>query len=366
MTNLKFAMVMIMAAAALAVVGCTAFGPAPDSDPATCTGTADDLVACTVDFCPATGGVYQHVTRDEACPGQMCSSTGCVARNPVCPASCDDRIACTVDSCVSGACQNVANDDACPGAVCRASAADGASGCYTAPVVECSSASDCVDSAAPACTFAECIRHVCTRFVDDTECSASQHCSATAGCVDDTITPPPVPGARFCATGDLVGERVRILIAGMSGIHTFADRNLVPSNTGVALFTYYGTQFTYAPGTMPEFVVDGGTLNVHPYEGGALTFDSRMANLQSVSSATHDVKGEERGIVVEVLRGGSWVRLPEGFAYFGMDTDVHRHWGASPDPLIPGTDVRVGRLLVTLECEHQYQVYDNGSYRAAR
>lgn len=361
MTNLKF--VMFMAAAALAVSGCTAFGPAPDSDPTTCTGTADDLIACTVDVC-STSGAYQHIPYDAACAvGQMCSATaGCIARDPICPASCDDGVACTVDSCASGACRHVANDDACSGdAVCRASAADGASGCYTAPVASC--ASGCDDSVA--CTIDSCTGGVCLHFADVTECAAGQTCHATRGC-ESTVTPPPVPAARFCATGGLVGELVRISIAGMSGIHTFADRNLVPSATGVALWTYYGSQYTFGPGEVVELAVDGGTLNVHPYEGGSLTFDSRMANLQSISSATNDVTGEERGIVIEVLRSGSWVRLPEGFAYFGMDTDVSRRWGASPDPLIPSTASRVGRLLVTLECEHQYEVYDNGSYRAAR
>lgn len=359
-TNNLF-LVLMAAAACAAINGCTAFGPAPRGTDPMCTGTMDDGVSCTVAVCD--GDAWRQVREDGLCDAdEICDlDDGCVPRGGT--PDCDDDIACTADSYNGTACVNARLDARCPdGDTCRASAADGASGCYTPPTMEeCDSAADCNDGVS--CTANRCNSDgECVYVPDESLCDADQTCTAS-GCVDDTDPPPT--GDRFCATGGLVGERVRISFTGMHGIRTFAGRTLTASTAGVALWTYYGTQYTYAPGTMPELAVDGGTLNVHPYEGGALTFDSHMADLQSISSATNDVTCEERGIVVEVLRAGSWVRLPEGFCYFGMDTDVSRRWGESPDPLIP-TGSRVGRALVTLECEHQGEVYDNGHYRDAR
>lgn len=176
---------------------------------------------------------------------------------------------------------------------------------------------------------------------------------------------PPAPETRFCGDGALIGDRIRLVLTDMTGLRTFAGVDLHASNAGTVLWTFYGTQYTYAPGSTVELASDGGTLNVHFYEGGALTFDSHMADLQHVSSATSDVKGESRGIHLQALRSGSWVDVPEGFLYFGPDTDARRRWGASGDPLIPTGDP-VGRLQVEDECEHQFQVYESSAYRAAR
>jgi hypothetical protein len=361
MNSTKFATMMVfLAAAALAVNGCTAFGPAPIDTPAMCTGTEDDHVACTVDVCPASG-VYDHITRDADCAaGQMCSATaGCIARDPVCPASCDDRIACTVDSCASGACRHVANADACPGAVCRASAADGASGCYAPPVVGCSSASDCEDHVA--CTVDACVAGVCRHIADVTECAAGETCDATDGCVGGTPVPTPT---RFCADGALIGEQVRMRFTEMSGIRTFAGGTF-SGDMGVMLYSSVGAPHPTFGRVVEESITAGGTLNVHPFEGNSLTFDSRMANLQAVSTSSDDVTCEARGIALQVYRSGSWVDLPEGFCYFGWDTQPGVTWGASPDPLIP-TDARIGRILLNQSCETQFQVYEGTTYRPAR
>ncbi|KAA0205903.1 hypothetical protein EDM68_04085 [Candidatus Uhrbacteria bacterium] len=350
-----------MLAAGFAVTGCTAFVSPTTS---TCIGDADDGVACTVAVCPAGGGEYQHIPNDALCAsGQMCHATnGCVARDPGCPASCADAFACTVDSCVSGSCRHTANDDACPGdAVCRANEADAPSGCYTPPTDEgCETNADCNDGVS--CTANRCMSGTCV-FSD--ACPSGQRCdAATDACVDETLPPPP---DRFCADGQLIGERIRLSLTGMSGIRSFAGRAITSANAGTILWNFYGTPNTFAPGSTVEMPVVGGTINVHFNDGGAIAFDSRMANLQSISTATDDVTGEARGITAEVYRGGRWVPLPVGFLHFGWDTNPSSRWGESDDPLVP-TGERIGRLLLNTDCETQYTVYEatTGRYRAAR
>lgn len=174
------------------------------------------------------------------------------------------------------------------------------------------------------------------------------------------------PTTRFCGDG-LIGDRVRLTFSGMHDIRSFADHVLTGAGSGVLVYTSSGTQFTFAPGDPMDLVVyEGGTLNVHPFEGGTLTFDSRMANLQAISSATHDVTCEAKGITAEVFRGGSWVPLPAGFCYFGWDTQgAGVHWGSSPDPLIPA-GARIGRALLNLNCSSQFKVYEDATFRPAR
>jgi len=368
MTNLKFAMVMFLAAAALAVNGCTAFGPAPDGEPATCTGTADAF-SCTDDVCPSGGGAIVQIPQHARCAvGGSCNPglaghdvAGCnAAPPPVCTGCALDAYTCTRDYCDStGTCRHVADDTRCDGGeTCRASAADGASGCYTAPVVSC--ASGCDDGVA--CTVDTCSGGVCRHFVDGTECAAGETCDATRGCV--STVPPPVPAVRFCPDGALIGEQVRIAFTAMSGIRTFAGGTFA-GDMGVMLFSSAGAPHPTFGRVVEEIVTAGGTLNVHPFEGNSLTFDSRMANLQSVSTASDDVTCEARGIALQVYRSGSWVALPEGFCHFGWDTQPGVTWGVSPDPLIP-TDARIGRILLNQACETQFQVYEGTTYRPAR
>lgn len=351
-----------MAAAAFAVMsGCTAFGPAPRDLTPACTGMLNDGIACTADFCPSTGGPHLHFPTDAACAaGQMCDATrGCVARDPSCPATCDDGIRCTADSCVSGACRNSPDDSACfADEVCVPTR-----GCEEECMGGCDDGIEC--------TADRCVSGACRHLPDDTACDGLEVCepsetSDPSGCwAPPDGPPPPPPVGRLCPDGQLIGERIRLSFADMSGIRTFAGGTFA-GDMGAMLYSSFGSPHPTFGRVLEEDVTVGGTLNVHPFEGNSLSFDSRMANLQSVSSPTNDVSCEERGITLEAERDGRWVTVT-GFCWFGWDTQAGARWGESDDPLIPTGD-RIGRVLVNLDCQAQDMVYvpETGTYRPAR
>lgn len=174
------------------------------------------------------------------------------------------------------------------------------------------------------------------------------------------------PTTRFCGDGQ-IGTRARITFAAVPDhrVQTFAGHDLSATNTGFLVYTSAGAPTTFVPGDTVEFVIyTGGTLNIHPMEGGSLAFDTRLANLQHISSATDDVSGEERGFVLDVLRDGTWQRA-EGFLWFGWDTQPGVLWPTASG--LPSGE-RIGRLLMNLDCVNQGKVYvpETLGYRPAR
>jgi len=287
------------------IAGCHVAGPLTPA-PATCTGTLDDRVACTLDSCPVAGGAYQHLPYDGLCSSeQVCNATlGCVARPATCPVSCDDSVACTADSCVDSRCVHAFNDAAC---------------------------------------------------------GADAECTVT-GCV--SITPPPPVDGFACVFTDgahRIGYAVRVRASGMTGVRT------VPSNTGETRAMSASFTRLWALGT-PEGSVGGGGIetgtdgwttyslvgtagggiNAHPFierwRYGAPEFNRdilNVADLRFFQGQTCD----DIGVDVEVCMNPSgcvssgWVALPSRFCTVAPDTVGRQFWSADPvlDPAVRGS-----------------------------
>jgi hypothetical protein len=128
-----FALVFTLAAG-IAVSGCFASGPYPGTGPApTCTGTADSF-SCTDEVCDSSTMCLVEVPRDERCgAGRYCrpsdpahDAAGCVGTPPAstCSGSGDDGITCTLDYCEGTTWRHATRDELCSGGVC-----DATSGC---------------------------------------------------------------------------------------------------------------------------------------------------------------------------------------------------------------------------------------------
>lgn len=345
MTRNRLFLVCSMAAAAFAVSSCTAFGLMPTGT--ACEGDADDGIACTVDVCAAAGGAYQHIPNDALCAsGEMCSVTaGCVDRDPACPASCDDGIACTVDSCVSGACRHTANDSLCSSGTCRASATDGATGCYVPPTDEgCETNADCVDTVS--CTTNRCESGECVYSPNDSACPTGQMCSATAGCVDET---PPTADFE-CAVVDganRIGYSVRLCTRGMSGVHTIPDvdgaTQAMPA--GATSMRAWGLGSDVPAGGCRDYSLAGilGGINTHPFinewrvaSSGHPEWDRDILNVADFRSFVGDSAASVglEAFVCQRAAGCSssqWVELPEAFYTIAHDTVSARFWSEDPN-----------------------------------
>lgn len=186
-------------------------GVAPDGGPI-CPGGCDDLVACTVDTCGATG--CAHVTDDAACAtGERCNAVmGCVPLRCTTNAECDDGSACTGEErcdpgastdpsgCVSGT-PTVCDDGfSCTNDLC----VDAAGGCVFMP-------SDAACGDGVACTADRCaptadghgddgcVHDEDDALCDDGFCFTGGRCDAESDCVGATPRACPDDGDRCTA-----------------------------------------------------------------------------------------------------------------------------------------------------------------------
>jgi hypothetical protein len=280
----SFTVSMLAAGIAVIIAGCHVEGPMGSSTTTTCTGTADDMIACTVDACPMGGVTYTHQPQDSLCASnQMCDpSHGCVARSPVCPASCDDSVACTADTC-------------------------------------------------------DATTHLCVHALTDSLCASGQECSSS-GCV--SIGPPPAGGFHCVWTNSAnrIGYAVRVRATGMTGVRTIPDSSgatmamsgshirLWALGTGAAIDDDASGWATYSLVGTP-----GGRINTHPFIGmwriGADPAFNRdilnIANLQADGALTAHDLGLEAQVCLNpsgCSRDSDWVELPQQFYVIDVDT----------------------------------------------